>query len=79
MSKTVKIDFPDNVFPALRQDTEGFSRELRVAAAVKWYELGVVSQERAADIAGLSREEFILALSRFKVSPFQVDQENLHD
>jgi len=75
MSKTVKIDFSEEVFPALKQDPEGFSKELRLAAAVKWYELGEVSQERAATIAGLSREEFLLALSRFKVSPFQVDQE----
>ena len=47
-------------------------REMRLAAAVKWYELrSGVSQERAAKIAGLSRTEFLAALVQFGVSPFQ--------
>jgi len=44
---------------------------MRVAAAVKWYENSVISQGKAAEIAGLSRAEFINALNQFKVSPFQ--------
>jgi predicted HTH domain antitoxin len=38
---------------------------------VKWYELHLVSQGRAAEIAGLSRAEFMDALGRYGVSPFQ--------
>jgi predicted HTH domain antitoxin len=44
---------------------------MRLAAAVKWYEMETISQEKAAQIAGLSRADFILALGRFRVSPFQ--------
>jgi predicted HTH domain antitoxin len=47
--------------------------EMRLAAAVKWYEMGTVSQSKAAEIASLSRAEFIDALNRFRVSPFQYD------
>jgi predicted HTH domain antitoxin len=65
------IDMPEEALAALRADPESFARELRLAAAVKWYELRRVSQERAAGIAGLSRAEFIDALGRFGVSPFQ--------
>ena len=65
------IDMPEDVLAALRKDPESFARELRLAAAVKWYELRAVSQERAASIAGVSRAEFIDALGRFAVSPFQ--------
>ena len=65
------IDMPADVLAALRKDPESFARELRLAAAAKWYELRAVSQERAARIAGLSRAEFIDALGRFGVSPFQ--------
>ena len=50
---------------------------MRIAAAVKWYEVGALSQGKAAEIAGVSRAEFIDALSRFKVSPFQYTAEEL--
>lgn len=50
---------------------------MRIAAAVKWYELGQLSQGKAAEVAGLTRAEFIEALSRFQVSPFQYTAEEL--
>jgi predicted HTH domain antitoxin len=40
-------------------------------AAAKWYETGTVSQEKAAQIAGLSRSDFLTALSNLRISPFQ--------
>jgi predicted HTH domain antitoxin len=43
----------------------------RAAAAAKWYEVGRVSQEAAAQIAGMSRTEFVSALSDLRVSPMQ--------
>jgi len=46
----------------LHKELEDFARELRLAAAVKWYELKMLSQERAAHVAGLSRAEFLDAL-----------------
>jgi predicted HTH domain antitoxin len=71
MSVTVKLTLPDDVFATVRRTPGEFASELRVAAAAKWYEIGAVSQEKAAEIAGLSRADFLTALSRFKVSPFQ--------
>jgi predicted HTH domain antitoxin len=61
----------DEVFLAMQEDAESLGSELRLAAAVKWYELGRLSQEKAAQVAGLSRAAFIAELARFKVSPFQ--------
>ena len=65
------IDMPEEALGALRKTPQDFARELRLAAAVKWYELKALSQERAAGVAGLSRAEFLEALTRFGVSPFQ--------
>lgn len=71
------IDLPEGALAGLRKDPSAFARELRLAAAVKWYELKVVSQERAAEIAGLSRGEFLDALGRFGVTPFQYDADEI--
>jgi predicted HTH domain antitoxin len=67
----IAFDLEEGILSSVRQDPEGFTRELRIAAAVKWYELRKISQGRAAEIAGLSRAEFIDALGRYGVSPFQ--------
>lgn len=71
MSKMLHIEVADDVLLALQGDTDTVAYEMRVAAAVKWYETGRVSQGKAAEIAGLSRTEFIETLSRMSVSPFQ--------
>lgn len=71
MSALLKLDMPEGAFSALRKDPDEFAKELRLAEAAKWYEMGIVSQERASEIAGLSRAEFIFSLAKFGVSPFQ--------
>jgi len=78
-AKTVQVslDLPPSVFAALRQDPASFVGEMRLAAAVKWYEMRQISQAKAAEIAGLSRSEFLAALTRFGVSPFQYDADEI--
>ena len=70
-TKKITMEFPIDALSALRQTSDEFARELRLTAAIKWYEMGLISQEKASEIAGLCREEFILSLSRYNVSPFQ--------
>ena len=77
MSVQITIDLPESVFSALLTSPENFVKEMRLAAAVKWYELGMVSQSKASELAEVSRQEFIQALHRFKVSPFQITPEEL--
>lgn len=73
----LRLQMPERAFAALRKDPASFTDELRVAAAVLWYDRRLVSQGRAAEIAGLSRAAFIDALSRYGVTPFQVDADEL--
>lgn len=70
-TKTISLKLPLSVFSAFRKTPVEFSDEIRLTAAVKWFEMGVVSQEKASEIAGMNREDFLLALSKFNVSPFQ--------
>jgi len=67
----VSIELPRSVLTTLRLEPESFGKAMRLAAAVKWYEIGLISQSEAAEVAGVSRAEFLTALGRFSVSPFQ--------
>ena len=67
----ITLDLPDAALSALNKDPDEFVQEMRVAAAVKWYELEQISPEKAAEIAGLNRTEFIQALTQYQVSPRQ--------
>lgn len=71
------LDMPEAAFATLRKNPTEFVSEMRIAAAVKWYEMEQVSQGRAAEIAGVTRAEFITALGRYKVSPFQYTAEEV--
>jgi predicted HTH domain antitoxin len=71
------LNMPESAFATLHQAPSEFAQEMRVAAAVKWYELGRASQGRAAEIAGLTRAAFIDALAHYRVSPFQYAADEL--
>ncbi|UCH98726.1 MAG: UPF0175 family protein [Candidatus Aminicenantes bacterium] len=77
MSVQVSIDLPEDVFAATRSTPQHFVKEMRLAAAIKWYEIGKVSQSKAAEIAGISRYEFLEALKTFNISPFQVTEDEI--
>ena len=77
MSVRVTMDLPEAALSALRKSPREFAREMRLAAAVKWYESEMLSQSKAAELAGVSRAEFLRALRHFKVSPFQVTPDEL--
>ena len=73
----LEIEVPDSAISALRQAPRELSACLLLMAAVKLYEVGDLSQERAAELAGLSRQGFLSSLSRLGVSPFQGVAEDL--
>lgn len=50
---------------------------MRLAAAIHWYQRGQISQEKAAQVAGLDRTGFLMALTREGVDAFVVDFEDL--
>lgn len=77
MSVRVSMELPEEAFSALRTTPEAFVKEMCPAAAVKWHELGMVSQSKAAEVAGVTRHEFLEALGRMKVPPFQTTRDQL--
>lgn len=74
---TITYELPPSTFSALRLSPQEFAREMRIAACVQWYAQGLISQGKAAEIAGLSRAEFLEELFRRKVPACQVTLEEL--
>jgi predicted HTH domain antitoxin len=77
MDVTLTVVVPEGALSALRRSPGEFAEELKRAAVVKWYELGMVSQSKGAEILGVSRSEFLDVLFQYRVSPFQVDDDDL--
>ena len=76
-TRQITLEIPEKVLLAEKTDEVSFARELRILAAVKLYELGRLSSGRAAELANMSRVEFLLALGRYKVFPFQAELNDL--
>ena len=76
LTRQIVISVPEKVLLAEKTDEASFAHEVSMLAAVKLYELGRLSSGRAAELAGMSRVEFLLSLGRYKVFPFEAE---LHD
>ncbi|MEA2599312.1 MAG: hypothetical protein QOF89_304 [Acidobacteriota bacterium] len=74
---TIQFTLPTEVCASLHRSPHELAKELRLAAAIHWYSQGKISQERAAQLAGLDRTDFLLALAREGVDAFVVDFESL--
>ena len=75
--KTIQISLPDEIFISMKETPDELSREIRMAAAVKFYELGKLSSGRAAELAGISRISFLQSLARYNVPVFDLSVEEL--
>jgi predicted HTH domain antitoxin len=75
----VTVEVPDSAFSALRRSPDEFAREMRIAAAIQWYHQRLISQSKAAAIAGLSRRDFLMALGSAKVEASQLSIEEMKE
>lgn len=74
---SVTIALPEEVLAALHRSPRELEGDVRLAVAVDWYRRRLVSQGRGAEIAGLSRADFIDALAERQVAVIQVDMTDL--
>jgi hypothetical protein len=76
---TVQIALPDEVFSTMHMSPGEVADEMRVAAAAIWYAKGLISQGQGAEIARMSRTDFMRTLSDVGVSPFQETLEEVQE
>ena len=75
--KTLHVPYPDDLPQALGKTQEEFEQELRFLVAAKLYEVGCISSGRAADLAGISRVDFLGKLGRYRIPIFNYPVEEL--
>jgi predicted HTH domain antitoxin len=73
----IDVTVPDSLLSALKKAPHEVAAELRLAAAIHWYQQGVLSMERASETADMSRTEFLGELARRRVDAFSVDGADL--
>lgn len=67
----ITLDVPEDSLSITREAPADFARSLRIAAAVKWYEIGRISQSKAAELIGCDRVKLFEHLRDYGVPYIQ--------
>ena len=73
----IVLDISDQSLAALQLPPEAVGGELRLAAAMKLYELGRLSSGAAAELAGIPRTVFLTRLADYGVDTFRLTRADL--
>ena len=72
----ITLTVPDEALSAFQMTAEQFAAELRLAGAVKLYEIGRLSSGTAARVAGIPKTLFLTRLADFDVDTFRMTEED---
>jgi predicted HTH domain antitoxin len=71
------LEYPEDLETAVQTTREEFADQIRLMAALKMFELGKLSSGKAAELAGVSRVEFLDLCGRYQVPVFNYSPEEL--
>ena len=77
MTRSLTIDYGDEVLLALGLSPDQFREEAKILIAVKLYEIGRLSTGAAAKFAGVPKPLFLTKLADYGVDTFDLSDEEL--
>jgi predicted HTH domain antitoxin len=75
----IVLEISDRSLEALSGSPQMAGKELRLAAAMKLYEIGRLTSGGAAELAGVARVEFLARLHDYNVPTFRLTEEELRE
>ncbi len=77
MPKSFTVEYPEFLPDSLKETSEQFESEARLAMAAKLYEMKRLSSGQAAALVPMPRKEFLLSLHRMGVAVIDYPAEEL--
>ena len=74
---TITLEYQPAWLAAMGLDAARFASEARTASAMKLFEIGRLSSGQAAQMAGVSRVEFLLSCKQWGVASVELDESEL--
>ena len=76
-TEKLQIKYPSGLEQAVHMTKKELEWHIRLMAALKMFELGKVSSGKAAELAGISRVEFLETCGRYGVSVYNVPPDEI--
>ena len=77
MTRSVSIDYDDDILRALGMTADEFRQEARIIIAVKLHEMGRLSTGAAAALANVPKPLFLTRLADYGVDTFEASEQEL--
>jgi predicted HTH domain antitoxin len=79
MTRQVVIEYPESMPDVLQESKEQFEQEIRLAMALKMFEMKRLSSGQAAQLAGQERVPFLLSLHRYGIPMIDLADDELEE
>lgn len=75
MNYNTNVSLPQEIVLSLRESSESIVKDMKRTVAVKYFKEKRLSLGQSAELAEMSKEDFIQLLSAYKISIFNFDND----
>jgi len=79
LTRNIDLSITEDIFMALNENQEQLKKDMKIYAAIKFFEAGKLSLGKAAKLAELKKMEFVKLLSEHGVPVYNYPPDELED